>query len=181
MDALSICIGCAKHSSLKRFVRDNGTPGHECGICHRSDLIASVPAKYEALSSLIRALIRFYYDEWTYNGHWGGNQEPQSLLCHENEIIEHASVPGFARSAETSEGFLVELMLRPKETDLSNMTEWEEGFFSSRFTHPSGIGTLTRHVGGFMGLWTELAGENQFPETYLVGTRQTLLDFAKEN
>jgi hypothetical protein len=65
---LSICVACAKHPSLKRFVKDHGVTGYECGICHRSDLVASAPAKREALSSLVRALIRFYYDEWTYNG-----------------------------------------------------------------------------------------------------------------
>jgi RES domain-containing protein len=106
MAVLSICVRCAKHPSLKRFVEDGGAAGYECGICHRKDVIASAPAKYEALCSLVRALIRFYYDEWTYNGHWGGNQEPESLLCHENEIVEHSSAPGFPRSAETSEEFL---------------------------------------------------------------------------
>jgi hypothetical protein len=98
---LSICVTCAKHPSLKRFVKDHGATGYECGICHRSDLIASAPAKHEAPSSLVRALIRFYYDEWTYNGHWGGNQEPESLLSHENEIVEHASAPGFPRSGSS--------------------------------------------------------------------------------
>lgn len=110
---LSICVACAKHPSLKRFVKHHGVTGYECGICHRSDLVASAPAKHEALSSLVRALIRFYYDEWTYNGHWGGNQEPESLLCHENEIVEHTSAPVFPRSAETSEEFLVGLFDPP--------------------------------------------------------------------
>jgi hypothetical protein len=113
MVPLSICAMCAKHPSLKRFVKDYGAQGYPCGICHRSDLIASAPAKYEALSSLIRALVRFYYDEWIYNGHWGGDVEPESLLCRENEIVEHAAAPGFPRSAETSEEFLVGLFDPP--------------------------------------------------------------------
>src|SRR6185312_11747997 len=29
-------------------------------------------------------------------------------------------------------------MRRPRETDVTTMLEWEEGFFNSRFTHPSG-------------------------------------------
>jgi hypothetical protein len=111
--ALSICAACAKHPSLKRFVKDHGATGNECGICHRSDLIASAPANHEALSSLVRALVRFYYDEWIYNGHWGGDHEPESLLCRENEIVEHATSPGFPRSAETSEEFLVGLFDPP--------------------------------------------------------------------
>lgn len=57
------------------------------------------------------------------------------------------------------------------------MLEWEEGFFNSQFTHPSGMGKLTAHAGGFIGLWTELAGKEQFPAQYLVECRQTLLEF----
>lgn len=68
-------------------------------------------------------------------------------------------------------------MPRPKETDLSNILEWEEGFFNSRFTHPSGIGTLTSHSGGFMGLWTELVGQKEFPPRYLIPAGQTLQQF----
>jgi Prokaryotic E2 family D len=44
-------------------------------------------------------------------------------------------------------------MPRPAESDLTTMLEWEEGFLNSRFTHPSGIGKLTTHPGGFIGLW----------------------------
>ena len=71
-------------------------------------------------------------------------------------------------------------MRRPRETDMSNMLEWEEGFFNSRFTHPSGMGKLTTHPGGFIGLWTELAEELQFPSQYLVPAQQTLQQFVGE-
>jgi len=68
-------------------------------------------------------------------------------------------------------------MRRPKDTDVATMLEWEEGFFNSLFTHPSGIGKLTSHAGGFIGLWTELMGKDQFPAAYLVSCRQTLEQF----
>ena len=71
-------------------------------------------------------------------------------------------------------------MRRPRETDVSNMLEWEEGFFNSRFTHPSGMGKLTAHPGGFIGLWTELAGKLQFPGQYLLPAGQTLQQFVGE-
>jgi PRTRC genetic system protein B len=71
-------------------------------------------------------------------------------------------------------------MRRPRETAVSNMLEWEEGFFNSRFTHPSGMGKLTAHPGGFIGLWTELAGKHQFPGQYLLPARQTLQQFVGE-
>jgi PRTRC genetic system protein B len=71
-------------------------------------------------------------------------------------------------------------MRRPRETDVTNVLEWEEGFFNSRFTHPSGVGKLTTHPGGFMALWTELADKYQFPSQYLVPARQTLQQFVGE-
>lgn len=113
VDALSICSACAKHPTLKRFVLNHGATGNECGICHRRDQIASAPAEHVALSSLVRALVRYFYDEWIYNGHWGGNEEPESLLSKENEIVEHAATRGFPRSAESSEPFLVGLFDDP--------------------------------------------------------------------
>lgn len=112
-DALSICSDCAKHPKLKTFVLSHGAKGIECGICHRGDRIASAPAQTEGLRSLIRALVRFFYDEWIYNGHWGGDKELESLLCEENEILQHASEPGFPRSAESSEAFLVGIFETP--------------------------------------------------------------------
>lgn len=112
-EARPICIECAKHPSLKRFVKKYGTTGHRCGICRRSDLVSSAPAEYAALSSLVRALIRFRYDEWTYNQHWGGDEGPPAMLCSENPIVEHVAAPGFPREAEESEIFLMGLFDPP--------------------------------------------------------------------
>ena len=68
-------------------------------------------------------------------------------------------------------------MRRPKNTDVATMMQWEEGFFNSRFTHPSGIGKLTSHAGGFISLWAELIGKDQFPAKYLVPCKETLQQF----
>jgi hypothetical protein len=40
---------------------------------------------------------------------------------------------------------------------------------------------LTTHPGGFMGLWTELAGQDRFPVRYLANARQTLQQFAQQD
>jgi PRTRC genetic system protein B len=71
-------------------------------------------------------------------------------------------------------------MPRPRETNVGNVLEWEEGFFNSRFSHPSGMGKLTTHPGSFIGLWTELAGNEQFPNKYLISAGQTLQEFVGE-
>ncbi len=68
-------------------------------------------------------------------------------------------------------------MPRPEESDVSSLVAWEEGFFNSRFSHPSGIGILTTHPGSFIGLWTELARMKEFPVKYLAGSKQTLEQF----
>ena len=112
-EAISLCSVCAKHPSLKQFVLEHGATGYECGICHRRDQIASLPAEHGPLSSLVRALVRYFFDEWSYNPHWGGEMEPASLLCKKNDIVEHVAAHGFPRSAETSEGFLIELFHPP--------------------------------------------------------------------
>jgi PRTRC genetic system protein B len=71
-------------------------------------------------------------------------------------------------------------MRRPRETDITSTLQWEESFFNSRFTHPSGIGKLTTHPGGFIGLWSELAGKEGFPSEYLIPAKQTLQQFVGE-
>jgi PRTRC genetic system protein B len=71
-------------------------------------------------------------------------------------------------------------MPRPRQTDVTTMLEWEEGFFNSRFSHPSGLGTLTSHAGGFISLWTELIDAPQFPAHYLTPANQTLEQFAQD-
>ena len=107
--APSICVFCAKHPSLKKFVQANGAKGYRCGICDRTDQIASDPAKFDALCGLIRSLVRFYYDESAYNPHWGGYYGAEHLLREPNEIVEHEAAPGFPRSDEASEELRVSL------------------------------------------------------------------------
>ena len=71
-------------------------------------------------------------------------------------------------------------MQRPRETDVTRMLEWKKGFFNNRFTHPSGMGKLTSHAGGFIGLWAELAEKQLFPTQYLLPAGQTLQQYVGE-
>ena len=71
-------------------------------------------------------------------------------------------------------------MKRPRVTDVSTLEVWEEGFFGSQFTHPSGSGVLTKHPGGFLGLWAELAGAEEFDPAYLHPSKQTVRDLLTE-
>ena len=67
----------------------------------------------------------------------------------------------------------------PEEVSVGSLTGWENAYFASEFTHPSGAVRLTTHPGGFMGLWSSLAGRKRFPVRFLAESKQTLYDFVK--
>src|SRR5216684_2616702 len=66
----------------------------------------------------------------------------------------------------------------PEEVSVNSLSGWEEAYFASEFTHPSGAVRLTTHPGGFLGLWSSLAGrKRKFPVRFLADSKQTLLEF----
>lgn len=66
----------------------------------------------------------------------------------------------------------------PDETGVASLAGWENAYFASEFTHPSGAVRLTTHPGGFLGLWSSLAGRKRaFPVKFLVDGEETLRDF----
>jgi PRTRC genetic system protein B len=70
-------------------------------------------------------------------------------------------------------------MRRPDSATAASIPEWERGFYESAFTHAN-VGRLTRHKGGFEGLWTELAGKRRpFPVASLIQLPQTLAEYVR--
>lgn len=70
-------------------------------------------------------------------------------------------------------------MRRPDSAGAASMADWERGFYESAFTHAN-VGRLTRHKGGFEGLWRELAGKHRrFPAETLIRLPQTLAQFVR--
>jgi PRTRC genetic system protein B len=62
----------------------------------------------------------------------------------------------------------------PDEVSVDLIGEWQTGFFTSAFTHAGGAVRLTKHPGGFAGLWSSLAdSDGRFPVEYLTDARQT--------
>jgi hypothetical protein len=110
LETVTLCRDCAKHPSLKRFVEENAVEGPVCGICQETGYVypACNPSRKENLTNLIKGLVRFYYDEFEYNGHFGGD-EPQKLLAKSNPILHHQTSPGRTRSPERSADFLYNL------------------------------------------------------------------------
>ena len=68
----------------------------------------------------------------------------------------------------------------PEETGVASLTGWEDAYFASEFTHPSGAVRLTTHPGGFLGLWLSLAGRKRnFPVNFLAESKQTFQEFVE--
>jgi PRTRC genetic system protein B len=71
-------------------------------------------------------------------------------------------------------------MRRPESASVANITDWEQGFYESAFTHAN-VGRLTRHKGGFEGLWSGLMGKRSlFPLETLIVLPQTLAQFVRD-
>jgi len=70
-------------------------------------------------------------------------------------------------------------MRRPDSASVAAIPAWERGFYESAFTHAN-VGRLTRHEGGFEGLWSGLAGKHKrFPLETLIVLPQTLAQFVR--
>jgi PRTRC genetic system protein B len=70
-------------------------------------------------------------------------------------------------------------MRRPDSAIVAAIPAWERGFYESAFTHAN-VGRLTRHSGGFDGLWGDLAGKRgRFPLQTLIALPQTLSRFVR--
>lgn len=67
----------------------------------------------------------------------------------------------------------------PREASVKSLPRWEEAFFESEFTHANASSSLTKHPGGFIGLWKSLIGKKKFPVEHLCYTKETLAQFIK--
>ncbi|HTF62253.1 MAG TPA: PRTRC system protein B [Edaphobacter sp.] len=68
----------------------------------------------------------------------------------------------------------------PENASVSAISAWERGFYESAFTHAN-VGRLTRHKGGFEGLWSDLTGKRRlFPLDTLILLPETLAQFVRE-
>jgi hypothetical protein len=71
-------------------------------------------------------------------------------------------------------------MRRPESTSVAAISDWEQGFYESAFTHAN-VGRLTRYKDGFEGLWSGLTGKRRlFPLKTLIVLPQTLAQFLHE-
>jgi PRTRC genetic system protein B len=69
----------------------------------------------------------------------------------------------------------------PSDLSIDCMATWEQSFFESEFSHIGGALRLTKHPGGFAGLWKELAdAPGAFPFMYLAEAKESLRQFVQQ-
>ena len=105
---VSVCTNCARHPSLKRIIEAKSVVG-VCAFCCRDDVDVRDPDDAEPMVMLIRSLIRFNWDEFQYNGHWGGDGVLDLFTDPANPVIE----PPVANTYLDEFGFLLEEPVYP--------------------------------------------------------------------
>ncbi len=100
--SISICWDCSTHPSLKRLIEQDCVIG-VCGFCTRADVRVRNPENTEPMVMLIRALVRYYWDEWDYNPHWGGDSV-LGLFVEGNPVL----APLLSDKYSDEIGFLIE-------------------------------------------------------------------------
>lgn len=69
-------------------------------------------------------------------------------------------------------------MRAPEGSGVAAMPTWEQSFFQSEFTHPTGVRRLTCHPEGYFGVWQPATRtRRRFPADYLVPADESLNDF----
>lgn len=161
-DQVTLCADCAKHPSLKRFVELHAVKGPVCGVCQETGYVydACAPERKRDLTNLINALIRFYYNEYEYNHHWGGEYGPESLLVDTYPIFEGSSSSARTRSPDRTQEFLYALLSAepypPVKEGISVYAGFDEGVRCMNFA-------LKEHVSPILRSYvTRLATQNHF-------------------
>lgn len=80
----SLCQQCVSDAHLKRYIEQQGELIDVCGICESQQVKAV--EQDAALTQLVRALVRFYFDEWDYNTHDGGT-DIETLIWDNRELF----------------------------------------------------------------------------------------------
>ena len=70
----------------------------------------------------------------------------------------------------------------PDQMAANSLSAWEDAYFGSEFTHPSGAVRLTKHRRGFVGLWKSLKDKGgTFPTGMLTDAKETLFEFIESD
>ncbi|MCM3595043.1 RES family NAD+ phosphorylase [Metabacillus idriensis] len=82
-----ICINCVKNKELKKYFKNSNLDIGECLICGEHQLSIDIEKDLKIVA-LLKALIRYYYNEGQYNEIWGG-YNLYDLLQEDNPILKN--------------------------------------------------------------------------------------------
>ena len=82
-----ICINCVKDAHLKHLINNEGVPG-KCKLCGTDGLV--LDTENQRFFQLTKALVRFYYSEWDYNTHLGGDGYESLFYGEENRFFDQS-------------------------------------------------------------------------------------------
>lgn len=85
-----LCENCVKDIWLNKLISENGHLCKKCSICSSTEKRA-MSCEDSNLSHLFKALIRYNYSEWEYNGHLGG-EFIENLFSKENPILNFDNI-----------------------------------------------------------------------------------------
>lgn len=107
----TLCTRCSKDPDLLSLVEGAGIVVAQCSAC-KSEGVVALDSEDRRLIATIRALIRKHFNEWEYNGHWGGDglgvlfQRENPILNFSTELdpvdIEDAILPAIEEGYETA-------------------------------------------------------------------------------
>jgi len=76
-----LCTVCAKEPHLKALIEIDGKKA-KCDICEEEGIVLS--SSDNRFFQLCKALVRFHFNEWDYNPHWGGDGYEQIFYGEDN-------------------------------------------------------------------------------------------------
>lgn len=97
-----ICCDCFKNVDIKHYIKNRNKKG-KCSLCGNDNYV--INSSNPNLIEMMRGLIRYYYPEYSYNGHCGGTDFPEELLISENPIIKHPNIIWNNVTNENKENF----------------------------------------------------------------------------
>jgi hypothetical protein len=85
-EQLYICSMCAFDPTLASLAKIEAA-SVKCVLCRR-DVGKAIDINHRRTKETFRALLRFHFGEWAYNGHLGGDEISQ-VLSRPNPIVDH--------------------------------------------------------------------------------------------
>lgn len=105
-----ICIFCVKDHHLKDLIRKEGGSG-QCSMCGENGQV--IDTERHRFFQLTKALVRYYFSEWDYNEHWGGDGYESLFYGDDNRFFDESR----AKSEEDYEAIVQSITAGPVYED----------------------------------------------------------------